>query len=105
MRHMSWTLEDWAALYADAPNRLLAQQVPDRNMFKTTDAERKLTSPAGLQEQIDAAMKRRTNGRSFVRPSGTEDVVRIYAEAASRGEADELADEVAQLVIKAGGQS
>jgi hypothetical protein len=32
--------------------------------------------------------------RSFVRPSGTEDVVRVYAEAASPSAADELAAQV-----------
>ena len=37
-------------------------------------------------------------GRAFVRPSGTEDVVRVYAEAASNVEADDLAAEVADLV-------
>lgn len=38
-------------------------------------------SPAGLQEAIDNLVKRHTKARSFVRPSGTEDVVRVYAEA------------------------
>lgn len=41
-------------------------------------------------------------GRSFVRPSGTEDVVRVYAEAASRGEADQLAGQIVALVEQAG---
>lgn len=42
------------------------------------------------------------NGRSFVRPSGTEDVVRIYSEADSQEEANSLASQVAQLVEKWG---
>ena len=37
-------------------------------------------------------------GRAFVRPSGTEDVVRVYAEAATNAQADDLAAEVANLV-------
>ena len=37
-------------------------------------------------------------GRCFVRPSGTENVVRVYAEAASQGEADELASAVARAI-------
>lgn len=38
------------------------------------------------------------------RPSGTEDVVRVYAEAATREECDELAYKVAGLVYdQAGG--
>ena len=37
-------------------------------------------------------------GRSFVRPSGTEDVVRVYSEAATREDADALAEDVVQIV-------
>lgn len=42
--------------------------------------------------------------RAFARPSGTEDAVRVYAEAQTQAQADELATLVAQLVYdKAGG--
>ena len=37
-------------------------------------------------------------GRCFVRPSGTEDVVRVYAEATTEEAADNLANSVAQLM-------
>ena len=37
-------------------------------------------------------------GRCFVRPSGTEDVVRVYAEASTRQEAMELANLAAEIV-------
>lgn len=37
-------------------------------------------------------------GRCFVRPSGTEDVVRVYAEASTQEAADTLANCVAKLV-------
>jgi phosphoacetylglucosamine mutase len=39
-----------------------------------------------------------TQGRCFVRPSGTEDVVRVYAEASTQEAADTLANSVAKLV-------
>ena len=39
-----------------------------------------------------------SHGRCFVRPSGTEDVVRVYAEASTVEAADSLAKSVAQLV-------
>lgn len=53
-------------------------------MIDTTDAERRTVSPAGLQEAIDSIVKKYKQARSFVRPSGTEDVVRVYAEAESQ---------------------
>ena len=36
--------------------------------------------------------------RSFVRPSGTEDVIRVYAEADTQEHTDNLALKVSQLV-------
>lgn len=76
----------------------------DRTVITTTDAETRCASPAGLQAAIDAAVAPVPRGRAFVRPSGTEDVVRVYAEADSQEAADALAGAVAKLVhAQAGG--
>ena len=72
--------------------------VSDRSKFKTTDQERKLVEPKGLQERIEGLMNKYKEGRSFVRASGTEEAVRVYAEAGTRSEADELAYKVADLL-------
>lgn len=42
-------------------------------------------------------------GRAFVRPSGTEDVVRVYAEASTQKFADLLAQAVAVEVFQLAG--
>lgn len=84
--HMSYSVETWDTLYSDLPNRLVKVKVEDRNAFVTEDAERRLVRPLGLQAKIDQLVQR-TGGRSFVRPSGTEDVVRVYAEAQETDEA------------------
>lgn len=97
LAHKSWTPREWDLTYTDLPNRLVRVEVADRNMFKTTDAERKLVEPSGLQEQIDALVKKFKDGRSFARASGTEDALRVYAEAATRSEADDLAAKVSSL--------
>ena len=88
LAHKSYTGVEWNSLYADLPNRLVKVVVGDRNAFKTEDAERRLVSPPGLQEKINELVRRYEGGRSFVRPSGTEDVVRVYAEAVLRAQAD-----------------
>ncbi|KAK6531665.1 Phosphoacetylglucosamine Mutase [Orbilia ellipsospora] len=98
LAHKSWTPDQWDSCYTDLPNKLEKAEVADRNIYKTTDAERKLTEPKGLQDQIDALVSKYSNGRSFVRPSGTENVVRVYAEAGTKGEADELAQKVKALL-------
>lgn len=95
LAHKAWTPRQWDLTYTDLPNRLVRVEVGDRNIFKTTDAERKLVEPQGTQAQLDALVAKFKDGRSFARASGTEDAVRVYAEAATRSEADDLAQKVA----------
>lgn len=93
LAHRGWNAAEWDAAYEDLPNRLLKVEVPDRWLFETTDAERKLVRPENLQKRIDEAANKVEGGRSFVRPSGTEDCVRVYAEARTTAGAEgELAD-------------
>ena len=102
LAHKGWSLLEWASTYTDLPNRLVRVEVVDRNIFKAVDAERKLESPPGVQAQIDALVGKYKDGRAFARASGTEDAVRVYAEAATRGEADDLAAKVSGVVKGAG---
>jgi phosphoacetylglucosamine mutase len=69
----------------------------------TTDDETRVTSPPALQPQLDALAARFGSGRCFVRPSGTEDVVRVYAEAGSQSDADQLAILTAQATWQLAG--
>ncbi|KAK5987397.1 Acetylglucosamine phosphomutase [Cladobotryum mycophilum] len=98
LAHKAWSLKDWATTYTDLPNRLVRVEVGDKDLFHATDAERRLSSPAGAQDEIDQIVRKYTTGRSFARASGTENACRVYAEAATRHEADELANKVAQIV-------
>lgn len=98
-----WDIEDWEAAYTDLPNKLLKITVQDRTVVTTTDAERICVTPEGLQQEIDALISHYKKGRAFVRASGTEDVIRVYAEAATREETDQLALEVAKKVYEMAG--
>ncbi|XP_078504263.1 phosphoacetylglucosamine mutase isoform X2 [Lissotriton helveticus] len=88
------TVQQWDAMYTDLPNRQLKVKVSDRRVIETTDAERRAVTPPGLQEKIDDIVKEYKLSRAFVRPSGTEDVVRVYAEADTQENADALAHAV-----------
>lgn len=98
LRSRQWTAQDWDGAYEDLPNKLLKVLVKDRSVFKTEDAERRLVSPPGLQAKIDQEVAKYKGARSFVRASGTEDAVRVYAECALAPELDKLATAVARLV-------
>jgi len=93
-------LPQWNALYRDLPSRQLKAEVHDRTAIVTEDAERRVARPKKLQDAIDAIVADYPGSRSFVRPSGTEDIVRIYAEAADERAVDELAARVRQAVLE-----
>ncbi|CAM8992367.1 unnamed protein product [Rhodiola kirilowii] len=93
-----WSIQKWSELYQDLPSRQLKVKVVDRAAVVTSNAETEVVRPPGLQELINAEVAKYHQGRSFVRPSGTEDVVRVYAEAATQEEADALAQSVMEIV-------
>ncbi|KAG5669024.1 hypothetical protein PVAND_016926 [Polypedilum vanderplanki] len=95
-----FSLKDWLATYEDLPNTIKKVKVQDRNIFETTDAERVCVKPDGLQDKIDELVRKYKRGRAFVRPSGTEDVVRVYAEAENNDDVQLLAAEVSILVYE-----
>ncbi len=89
-----WGVDEWDAVYTDLPSRQAKLPVKDRSAVVTVEDESRLVAPAALQAAIDALVAARTSGRAFVRPSGTEDVVRVYAEADTQEAADALCAEV-----------
>ena len=88
LAHKSYGAFEWDSTYTDLPNRLVKVAVRNRAEFKTEDAERRLVTPWGMQARVDETVRKYDEGRAFVRPSGTEDVVRVYAEATDRAHAD-----------------
>eukprot|EP00834_Sanchytrium_tribonematis_P006224 NODE_437_length_7444_cov_0.724711.p6 type:complete len:172 gc:universal NODE_437_length_7444_cov_0.724711:4093-3578(-) len=97
LQALKMTPESWDNLYNDMPSMLIKVKVKDRYAFKTTNAEQTLVEPNGIQSKIDILTK--SGGRSFVRPSGTEDVVRVYAEHETEEKCKELGYKVAGLVF------
>jgi len=89
----------WAGMYRDRPTRQRQVRVGDRSVVMTNATETRVTSPSILQRVLDLESRAMARGgaggaglppRCFVRPSGTEDAVRVYAEAGTQKDADEL---------------
>ncbi|RLN13970.1 hypothetical protein BBJ28_00021615, partial [Nothophytophthora sp. Chile5] len=97
----NWSIGDWDAIYNDLPSRQTKVQVTDRSVIVTDDDDdTQVLAPDSLRLALDAALQAYANkqGRAFVRPSGTEDAVRVYAEADTQQDADALALQFAKLV-------
>ncbi|XP_034947375.1 phosphoacetylglucosamine mutase [Chelonus insularis] len=93
-----WNVEMFDRIYTDLPNKQLKVKVKDRSIIKTENAERTCLSPIGLQQKIDSLVSLYSKGRAFIRPSGTEDIVRVYAECDDAVAVNKLAAEVALAV-------
>ena len=91
-------LFSWNKLYTDLPSRQLKIPVKNKSMIICSEDESKIISPIELQNEIDLAVSLMSLGRCFVRPSGTEDVVRIYAECEIQQMADDLANQVVEII-------
>ncbi|EEF33592.1 phosphoacetylglucosamine mutase [Ricinus communis] len=98
LQHKGWSIYKWSELYQDLPSRQLKVKVVDRTAVVTANAETVVVRPPGIQDAINAEIAKYSRGRSFIRPSGTEDVIRVYAEASTQEAADSLANSVAKLV-------
>lgn len=98
-----WSIVEWERMYKDLPNKQLKVKVSDKSIITTTNAETQCITPEGLQHGIDKIVSQYKRGRSFVRPSGTEDIVRIYAECENTCDLNKLIAEVATLVYKKAG--
>ncbi|GAB7361962.1 hypothetical protein MBLNU230_g1999t1 [Neophaeotheca triangularis] len=100
LAHKQYSVLNWLGTYTDLPNKITKLAVPDRNLFRVVpgSAERQLQSPVGLQDEIDHIVRRYKAGRCFVRASGTENVVRVYGEAAAIYDCEHMIAEVEAAV-------
>lgn len=94
------SFDDWLSLYDERCSCNMVVRVADRAVITTTDCDRKVGKPATLKEAIEKLVSGE-GCRAFVRPSGTEDVVRVYAEApvGLDGKAREMAVEISRAVF------
>ena len=105
LRNLRWDFDAWQGMYADLPSRQLVVRVADRSVVGMSADESAAVAPAALAAAVESAVEKARKAssapsapRAFARPSGTEDVVRVYAEAESREACEALALEVARAV-------
>ena len=97
--------QEWHAMYRDLPTKQTKVKVRDRTVIECFDSERKCLKPEGLQQRIDEILLldscvKNNNRRAFVRPSGTEDIVRVYVEASDAETCEKISTKVEEAVIE-----
>ena len=89
------SFDDWMQLYTPRKNKYLKVRVRNKDVVQTVDIDRRITAPTKLKAAVENL--KRENVRILIRKSGTEDVIRVFAEAST----DELANETARLAARA----
>lgn len=98
MKDRDMSIQDFSNMYSENPSKMFKAVVEDRSRFKVIPDESRLTEPIALQEEIDRICAKVNKGRAFVRPSGTEDILRLYAEAESEEEMLQVANEILAVI-------
>lgn len=94
-----WTPAAWAAgTYTARAAVNVSVRVADKGVVRTAEFDTLVTAPAALAQAVADAVATVRGGRSFVRPSGTEDIVRVFAEADEAADAARLAETVVAAV-------
>lgn len=102
LKRLGWTIDQWKSMYTDLPSLQTKVYVAEPQKIRCTPDERRCVAPAGLQDEIDAVVTSSgdVKARAFVRPSGTEPLVRTYVEAASEETVSAISRTVESLCRK-----
>ncbi len=91
------SFDKWCYLYEDLPYKQMKFS-KDRTLFKTDYCEQRCISPISIQNTIDKLIYEYPNSRCFVRPSGTENVVRLYVESQNIENVEFIANKLASEI-------
>lgn len=99
LKLLDMTVDDLYEIYKELASINVKVKVGNKHAFKTNEDETRLTEPIIIQSAIDEIVQKYKGSRCFVRPSGTEDIVRIYAESTTESEAVEIAELIKKAIL------
>ncbi|GJD11078.1 Phosphoacetylglucosamine mutase [Galdieria sulphuraria] len=104
LKVMGWQdLTSWESLYQDLPNIYKALHVQNKEIIQTVDQERTVIAPESVSRVIKDLSESQPSYRFLIRPSGTENVVRIYGEGPSLQTLIHLMQQIENVVLQACG--
>jgi phosphoacetylglucosamine mutase len=88
---------EWMYMYQDYPCKQV-KLYGDKSLFTTADFGRQLLQPNGLQDKLNNVIANYSNSNCFVRPSGTEDLLRLYVECQNEQLIDKLVNDTVNII-------
>jgi len=87
---------EWFSLFEKNKFQLFKITVKDKTKYKTDRSETRLLSPTEIQNSLDNLMKK-NDCFIFIRPSGTEDVIRVYIEFFKEENSKEMIEKIKEI--------
>jgi phosphoacetylglucosamine mutase len=93
-------IEKWINMYEDLYTKQEKLYV-SRDAFQTTNFGRFLVKPIGLQTIINCILHQYSgmHARAFLRPSGTEDIVRVYVESSNKDALNKITNSILKYAM------
>ncbi|KAI6190435.1 Phosphoacetylglucosamine mutase [Aphelenchoides bicaudatus] len=101
LRYNDWSIERWEQeTYQNAHCVQLKIPVENRDLYECSpNSETILIKPPHIQKQIDEILSNYKDARGFARPSGTENILRVYAEGQSIQDANAIAEQIKEALL------
>ena len=98
LHYLKMDYRDTLKLYTDLESLTSKIAVKTKENLKVTPIEDKVVEPAELQAAIEAILDKHKGKKAFLRASGTEDVLRLHVEAATKEQVNAITEEIRSLV-------
>lgn len=79
---------EFCNLFTPRISREIKVHVNNKNIYVTSENQTELLEPIEIKDKIDKIIMNNQGLRAFVRPSGTEDILRLYVENNNSGDLD-----------------
>jgi len=89
----------WKAIYQDLQNSNSKIVVKNKSVIKVNYDQSKITTPIAIQHKVEEICSKFDMGRAFLRPSGTEDICRLYVEAKTIEDVKEIQKQITEYVL------
>lgn len=99
LQNLEWSVQEWYSIYNEKHSLLSKIDVKDKNDYKSVANESSLLEPSFVQDYINQLCKEsKSKCRSFIRASGTEDIVRLLVEGDDETEVQYISDKITYYV-------
>ena len=98
LRTLDLKAENIIGMYEELFSKNAKVGVKNKNIIIPNENETKLLEPVTVQNIIDDLVVKMNKGRCFIRPSGTEDVVRIYVEGENENQVEEVMKKLVDIL-------